>query len=877
MAMRARARILAALRSWLRPSTLDAEVAEELRFHLEQEIAANRAAGMTAADARQQAFAVLGNPAAVREQSRAARPGALVHQVVRDLTFGVRLLRRSPGFAVVAALVVALGVGAATAIFSVVYAVMLKSPPYREPDRIVALWTRLPDAPQRRGLNPADHRDIRGGNGVFEDIALANAPQNFNLIGVGDPERLLAARLSSNLLSVLGVTPALGRAFTAEEEQSGRDRVVLLGDALWRRRFGADPSIVGRTINLSGQLYEVVGVMAPDFRFPEREHQLWIPLTINPRVMARQLATYDHLAVARLKPGIAIATAQQEIDAVTARLAAAYPATNRGVRLEVLPLVEESVRRVRPALYVMLGAVGSLLLIACLNLASLLASRAANRAQEFSVRLALGASRGRLTLQALAEIAPILGAGGLAGVAAARFAVGAFVPVAPAALPRVDAIEVDAAVLAFSLLILLVTGASVGMLPAVQAWRARETATIGSRSATGSPRHARMRSRLVVAQLALTLPLLVGATVLARSFAAVHAVDPGFTADRVLKLHLAMPRTKYRSDEQIAAFYSRLVDRVSTITGVASAAMVNRVPLTANDFVLEVQFDGHAGPLTVQSRSVTPEYFRTMGIPLRDGRDVSERDGARAPLVGIIDDRLAGTLWPGQNPLGKRFRVTLPGEQEPASGEVIGVVGNIRHRALEVDADRQLYLSYRQFTDGRMALVVRSRGAVSIVSAVVDAVRALDPEQPVYDVSSMADVVARSAAERWMNTAIVTVFALTSLALAAVGLYGVIAHGVTQRVREFGVRMALGAAPSDVSRLVLRHGAMLAAAGAVLGIGAAVATTRALGTLLYSVSPLDPVSFAAAAAMLFAAALAASYLPARRAARADPTQALRAD
>ena len=877
--MHALTRVAVALRGWFRPSVLDAEVSEELRFHLERQIETNIEAGMRPDEAQRAAHLAIGSIDAIREESRSGRPGALMRQIGRDLAFGIRLLRRAPGFAGISVLVVALGIGTTTAIFSVVYGVMLRPLPYAEPDRLVALWSRLPNSVQRARVNPADHRDLRSSNSVFEDIALANAPQNFNLISLGEPERLVAARLSSNLLSVLRVSPELGRAFTSDEERSGNDRVVLLSDGLWRRRFGADPSIVGRTINLSGNPYEVVGVMRPDFQFPEREHQIWIPLTINPRVLARQIANYDHLGVARLKRGVGIEQAQRELDELAARLEADYPATNRGVRVEVLPLIEESIRVVRPALYVMLAAVFCLLLIACLNLASLLATRAATRSREFSVRLALGASRGRLTLQALSEVAPVLAVGGIAGVAGARLAIAMFVPVAPATLPRIDSIEVNGAVLAFSMVILVLTGLVAGILPAMHAWRANiPTATMGSRSGTATRGHVRTRSALVVAQLALALPLLVGATALARSFAALMNVDPGFRTENVVSLHMAIPRSKYQSDEQIAAFYRRIVDRVVALPGVISAGMVNRLPLAGNDLAMAFEFESLTGPpISLQSRSVTPDYFQTLSIPVREGRVFTERDSAKAALVTVVDERVARALWPGQSAVGKRYRVSLPGQQ-PTWGEIVGVVGNIHHRGLDTDDDRQIYFSYQQFTDGRIALVVRSHGDVrAITPAVLQAVRSLDPEQPVYDMRTMDDVLARSAAARSLNMTIIGVFAVSSLLLAGVGLYGVIAYGVTQRTREFGVRMALGAVPSEMSRLVLRKGTVLALSGAALGLGGAIVLARGMESLLYGVAPLDPVSFAAAAALLLGVALAASYFPARRAALTDPTHALRAE
>ena len=796
---------------------------------------------------------------------------------MRHLALGFRLFRHAPGFAAASLLIVALGVGTTTAIFSVVYGVMLRPLPYPEPDRLVAVWSRTPAAAGRVKVNPADQRDLVRATGVFEDVALANAPQNFNLVGDGEPERVVAARLASNIFSVLRINPRLGRRFTTNDEQAGNDRVVLLSDGLWRRRFGGDPSIVGRTIDLSGAPYEVVGVMDPQFHFPEREHQLWIPLTIDPRLLARQIAGYNHFAIARLKAGVSLHRAQRDVDVLAARLEAEYPNTNRGVRLEVLPMAEESVRAVRPALYALLAAVASLLLIACLNLASLVATRAAGRTREFAIRLALGASHGRLTVLAVAELLPVLVLGGTLGVATARLAIALFIPLAPAALPRVDAIEISGPVLAFSFAVVALTALVAGILPAMRGCSAAVPAeALGARSVTAGRRDVRTRRALVVAQIALTLPLLVGATGLGRSFAAIMAVDPGFRTEHVLALHMAIPRSKYTTDQAIAALYTRIIDRVRALPGVMSAAMVNRVPLAGNDMVMALTFEGvEGGPRIVQSRSATPDYFTTLGIPVRAGRIFTERDSATAPLVGIIDERLAASLWRNETAIGKRFRVTLPG-QSPTSGEIVGVVGNVRNQRLDTDDDRQVYFNYHQFTDGRIALVVRSRSDVrALLPAVVQTIHDVDPDQPVYDVGTMDDVLVRSTAERWLNTAIIGSFATCALLLAGIGLYGVIAYGVTQRVREFGLRIALGAAPSRISRLVLGEGLVIAGTGAAIGLGAALALSKGIRNFLFRVTPLDPLSVASATALLLVVAIVASYLPARRAALSAPAETLR--
>jgi putative ABC transport system permease protein len=876
--MRTVARVTALLRGWFRPGALDAEVSEELRFHLARQTEAYISAGMSVDEAKRMAHRTVGNIEAFRAESRAGRPGSVMHQTARDVVLGMRLLRRAPGFAATAALIVALGIGTTTAIVSVVYAVMLRALPYPEQERLVALWTRLQDGSVRARVSAADVRDVRDRNPVFEDIALANGPQNFTLVGGGEPERIVAARLSSTVFSVLRVSPAIGRAFRPSDERSGNDRVVLLSDGLWKRRFGADPSIVGTTVALSGLSYQVIGVMPPGFGFPDREYQSWIPLTVNPRVLARAIAAQDHLAVARLRPGVSMEQARRDIGLRSSQLEVAHPGTNRGIRIDVHPLIEESIRGVRPALSAILVAVGCLLLIASLNLASLLGTRAATREREFAVRLALGASRARLVLQAVAEVAPVLVVGGVAGIVVARLAIDAFVPFAPAALPRADTIAVNGPVLGFSIGILLVIGLVGGVLPARQAWRANlMTAGLATRSGTPGLRQVRTRTALVIAQIALTLPLLAGAAALSRSFSALMSVNPGFNPDNVLSLHMAIPRSKYRSDGDIAGFYRRVMDRVSTLPGVIATGMVNRLPLTANNLLMDAQFERQTGTRSVQCRSVTPDYFRTMDIPVRAGRVFSERDGATAPLVGVIDERLARTLWPGDRAVGKRFRITLPG-QAPASGEIIGVVGTIRHGGLDSEGDRQLYVSYRQFTDGRIALVVRGRDDVrALVPAVLGAIRGVDPEQPVYDVRTMDEVRARSAAPRWLSTVIIGAFAVSALLLAGIGLYGVVAYGVTQRGREFGVRLALGAVPSDVLRLVIGNGTKIAVYGTALGLAGALVLVRAMGSLLYAIPPLDPLTFGSATAMLFAVAATASYLPARRAARTDPARALRAD
>ncbi|PYQ01145.1 MAG: ABC transporter permease [Acidobacteria bacterium] len=882
MTMRALDRLRMIARSWLRSRRADDDLSEELRFHLERETEANVGAGMAPADARRAALLSLGSIEGIKEVSRDRRPGAWARRAGRDAAYGARLLRKAPGFAAAGILIVALGVGSVTAIFSVVYGVVLRPLTYAEPDRLVAVWTRAPRLRLPRALvAAADAREWQRGSRVFEDTALVRPIANFNLVGEGEPERLLGARVSANLFDVLGVKPALGRTFIAGEDGVGHDDVVLLSHGLWKRRFGGDASIVGRTISLSGTPHTVVGVMSPDFQYPGREFQVWTPLMIDPDELTRKETPYNYRAIARLRRGVDVRQAQAEMDQVAARLEQAFPVSNRETGFEVVALRDETVRAVRSALYVLLGAVSCLLLIACLNLANLLGARAAARSREFAVRLALGASRGRLALQALAEVAPVLAIGGVLGVAGAAWAMAAFVPLAPSTVPRLDGIGLNVPVLAFALAMLAITGVIAGLVPAAQAWQSDLAGATreNSRSATGGRRQSAARDALVVGQIALAVPLLVGAVLLARSFSALTRLDPGFRAEGVVSAHLAIPRTKYRDDRQVAAFCARVLDGVATRPGVVSAGMVNRLPLGGVGQLGSIEFEnvdaeGSRRP-SADWRTVTPGYFATMGITLREGRTFTEHDGEGSPLVGIVDERIARTLWPGQSALGHRFRI--PGADVPWT-EIVGVVGHVRQDTLDVDLRPQVYWNYRQRAQDRMVLVVRGGGdARSLMPVVAEAVRFADPEQPLYDVRAMDEVVDRSLAQRWLSTALLAAFAAVSLLLASVGVYGVVAFGVTRRVREFGIRMALGAGRADVSRLVLRQGARLAAVGVAAGLAAAALVSGAMESLVYGVGARDAASFAASAGVLLAVAVLASYLPARRAASVDPAVTLRSD
>ena len=880
--MRWHHRLVVALREWFDPSARDRELNEELQFHFDRQVRANLDAGMTPEQARRAAALAIGNAEPIREASRDARAGALVRQFGRDLSYGTRLLVKAPAFSLSAITIVAVGVAAVTAIFSVVYGVLLRPLPFQEPDRLVQIWGRSPRY-ARDAVSAADRRDWQAENTVFEDIALYNALANFNLTdGDGEPERLLGARISANSLAVLRVSPALGRGFAEGEDEIGREHVVLLGDALWRRRFGADPSIVGRTIRLSGVPHQVIGVMGANFPYPERPYDLWVPLTVNPLEMTREMPAFGLRSIARLKPGVSLAEAQSQMDVIAARLAERHP-MNRGVGVEVIGLQANLVGNVRAGLYVLFAAVASLLLVAALNLAGLLSARAAARGREVAVRLALGASRQRVVLQSIAEIAPVLLVGGAMGIGVAAIAVRAFVPLAPATLPRVDSIAVDQIVLLVALIVLTISGVLAAALPAAQAWGSdlALTSRDGSRGSTGAPRQARIRHALVVAQIALSLPLLTAAVLLTRSFTSVVAIDPGFRSERVVSLHLAIPRSKYRSDAQIARFETAILERAGSTPGVQSTAIVNRLPLSGIAQNVSVEFEDRLSESALYGgRVISADYFQTMGIPVIEGRTFGSGDETTAPAVVIIDERIATQRWPGESALGKRLRDPARGSVRKPSPwmEVVGVVGHVKHDGLDVDSVGQIYWDYRQRTQDRAVVVARTAAdPTATLATIIERIRELDPEQPVYDARTLDDVLSRSVSQRWLAMALVGSFASMALFLCCVGVYGVMSFGVSRQRREFGIRLALGATQRAVAGGVIRHGLILAAVGIVIGLMIAAAVTRGMQAFLYGVAASDATSFGVATVAVVVVAVLASYLPARAAASVDPAVTLRAE
>jgi predicted permease len=793
-----------------------------------------------------------------------------------DLRYAFRQLLKNPGFTAVAVLTLALGIGATTAIFSVVYAVVLRPLPFSESERLVALWTQTPQF-ERLPMAAANHRDLKLQNMVFEDIALLSGVANYNLTGDGEPERLLAAHVAANLFPLLGVMPALGRGFTEEENQQGQDHVVILSHGLWQRRYAGDSDIVGKTIRLENVPHTVVGVMSPEFQYPTRDVQIWTPLTINPEDFQTRTG-YGHLTVARLKPGVTLQEAQTEINVISTRLAQEHPKSNKKMRFTVTPLRRDIAHVARRPLIVLLGAALGLLLIGCCNLVSLLLARALARSRETTIRSALGATQARLIRQSAVELIPILALGSCLGVFAAKAGVDLLIPWLPSALPRVEEIEVNLPVLLFSGAILFATAALVLLLPAMQS---RGTDLVGtlredSRTSSGTAAKATIRNLLVVGQVALTVMLLTGAGLLIRTFTALKDVNPGFRPQGVLSLRLAIPRNKYGGDEKVARFCQRILEQVRSLPGVDAAGMSNRILLGGPSGMSSVFFErANQEPGTLDATddtTATPDYFSAAGIPVLQGRSFTEQDTMSAPLVVVVDAQVARRAWPGEDPIGKRMRSS----PNSAWAEVVGVVGHVRHESLESDQRLQIYWNYLQRARDRMVLMVRTSGdARRLVSPVLGAIKAVDPDQPAYAVRTMTEVLDQSLAMRWFNTVVVSLFAGSSLLLAMAGIYGVIAWTVRQRTREIGVRMALGAQRNAVLALVLRRGLRLASTGITLGVIGAMALTRFLRSLLFGVSPADPVTFMAVPLLLVFVALLACWLPARRAANVDPMEALR--
>jgi predicted permease len=861
----------------------DQELERELEFHVAASIADHRRSGLSEIEARRRVYREFGGVEQLKEECRDARGTRWFEDLLQDIRLAVRALRKTPVWTAVVCLTLAFGIGLSTAIFSVVYSVLLQPLPYPQAKRLVAVWLSAPKAGYSRFyVNAAHWVDWRTHATLLEDIALVRPVANFNLTGSGTPERLQGARTSFNLPRVLGVTPLLGRTFS-EEEQRTDARVALLSYTFWRQRFGGDASILSRKISLNGEPFQVIGVMPPYYQYPAADFQLWTPLYIAPDEIVHGMNN-QYLCVARLKRGVSLKQVQAEFSRMMLRFSeehrSGYRSPKDAETALVEPLSQSDAFQIRSTLYALLGAVGCLLLIGCMNVAVLLIARANARTQETAVRIALGATQTRIQRQLFTELIPLSGIGIASGLLLAWCMLQALLSYLPPNTPRAGSIGLSAPVVLFAVGISLIVVFLAGLLPARMAARNSPGGDLqqSSRSVTGS---AQARDGLVIAQIALTIILLIGALLFVRSFTALIRVNPGFSSQGVLTMQLAVTRAKYPQDERVAEYYRQIVDGVESIHGVLAAGIVNRLPFSGVAQTGGIEFEDRTGHYDSDWRSATPGYFEAIGIPLRRGRLLQYSDRPKTTPVGLIDERLARRVFGAENPIGKRFRRYLPDlspkNQDPWT-VVVGVVGHILNDNLEQDIRPQVYWPETQRTQDRGAVVVRTAGdPEGYIHAVETEIQRQDRDQPVYDVRTMRQWVDRTLQRRTLLTGLIAFFGGASLLLACVGLYGVVSYTANLRQREFGVRMALGADRQQVCALVLRHAGSLAILGSSIGLVIAWPVSRAIQSLLFSISSSDFVAWFVAPVLLIAVALVSSLSPAWKAAKTDPALTLRAD
>jgi predicted permease len=803
--------------------------------------------------------------------------------LLRDMRYAARALARRPGFTAAVVVTLALGIGATTAIFSVVNGVLLRPLPFPQPERLMTVWTNLPSSGHETASLP-DYTDWKAEGSSFASMtAYAGSSDNLAAVG-GEPERVPSGRVMPEFLSTLGTAPIHGRAFNADEFVFGAHRVVILSHGLWTRRFGSDAGIVGQTITLNTLPYTVVGI-APPALGEISKAQLWAPYAPNPANGPPGRRSDFLSVIARLKPGVTEARAQTEMDALARRLASEYPNTNEGVGIDVVALHDQLVGSIKPALVVFASAVGLVLLIACANVANLLLARATSREREMAVRVALGAGRARLLRQLLAESLLLAVFGGALGLVLAVWGVQALKAAAPPTVPRLDQVGLDLTALGFTAAASLLTGALFGLAPALRAsYSAIHSAlSAGGRSGIGGGRGDRLRGVLVLTQVALALLLLVGSGLLIRTFERLQRVDLGFDERGVLTAQIVLPTAKYQGGERQYAFFQQLRDRLAAIPGVQVVGLSTDVPLDGGYGYITFAVVGRPidGP-NVTAQDAVPtvaeaDYFQALEIPLLAGRMFGAADVANAPRVAIVNREMVQKHFAGQNPIGERLTFGNPNDTT-GWRTIIGVVGNTRLEAVGQESYPQVYIPMAQNPASNTYVVMRTSGdALQLAPALRRELAALDPAQPISDVKSMEQRVASSISQSKLNSVLIGLFAFVALALASIGIYGVISYAVAQRTREIGIRMALGASRSDVLRLIVRQGMTPATLGVLVGIVASLGATRVLEKLLYGVSATDPVVFVSVCALLTMVALGACLVPARRASRVDPNVALRND
>jgi putative ABC transport system permease protein len=819
----------------------------------------------------------------------------------QDLRFGFRMLWKSRSVTIVAVLALALGIGANTAIFSVINGVLLRPFPYKDSDRLVVLWERSQQM-SAVSVSIPDYFDWKEQNRCFEDIS-GQIRRGFILTGSNEPEQLSGSIVPSNVFSILGLNPILGRTFSAEEDKVNAEPVVVISQGLWQRRFGSDSNILGKTLTLNEKNFTVIGVMPSDFQYPTGS-ELWVPLGIYLDELPKSRGAHPNFyAIARLKPGITVEQARADMDIVANRLAEQYPDSNRGGGVTITPLLDANVGYIRTGLLTMFAAVAFVLLIACANVANLMLARASARQKEIAIRIALGAGRWRLIRQLLTESILLSLCSGILGLLIALWGIDLLLTAEPGSIPvpRLQNIGIDVRVLGFTMVTSILTGLFFGLVPALQSTKPKlnENLKESGRGVTEGFGRKRIRNLLVIAEVGLSLVLLIGAGLLIKSFLLLRGVNPGFNSENALTMNISIPKQKYTDLNSWTTFYKQLLEKIRSIPGVEHVCIASGLPLAGGGSESSVFAEGQAKPepgnATVgQFINVNDDYFRTMGIPLLKGRFFTEQDVEGAKPVAIIDETMAQKFWPNEDPIGKRFAFetrALPNSQGQGTGqkefdplwrEVIGVVGHTKHYGLDAPSRVQMYVPYLQLsiynrrTWPTMSIVVRTGSDPSnIISAVREQVASVDKNVPVTNIATFEQIYSRSISNRRFNMLLLGILAVIALVLASLGIYGVISYTVTQRTHEIGVRMALGAQQRDVLKLILGHGLKLTFLGLAIGLVAAFALTRLISSLLFGVSATDPLIFASISLLLAAVALIASYLPARRATKVDPMIALR--
>ncbi len=814
----------------------------------------------------------------------------------QDLRYGLRTMARSPGFTAVAILTLALGIGSNTAIFSVANAVLLRPLPFYEPDRLMQVWHTPPQASfpgiPTFAVSPANFLDWRSQNQTFEDMS-AYGFGRYTLTGTGHPEAIRMVAATNGLFSILRAKPLLGRVFIAGEDEPGREHEVVLSNGLWRSRFAANPDIVGKNIELNGHAFTVIGVMEPGFEFPissdpEDRPQMWKPLAWTDQERGIR-DDHNFGVVGRLKPGVTLKQAQADLYGISNRLAQTYPKENKGWGAIAIPMRQDLVGDVRPALLILLGAVAFVLLIACANVANLALAKSLSRRKEVAVRAALGASRRRLLQQALTESLLLALAGGTLGLLFAHYGVVLIVDFLAGRLPRSNEIALDGWVLAFTLIISLASGLAAGLLPALRMAKAdlNEALKQGLGRNTSDSGGNRTRNVLVVSEVALSLMLLVGAGLMIRSLWTLHHVNPGFDPNNVVTMSVSVPTGKFTEPAQQISFFNRVLDGVRALPGVQSAGVIDSLPLSDNGSHQPIFVEGQpklpmADLPEVDVRLISPGYMGAMHIPLLRGRDLDDSDSAGRPGAVLISESMAKQLWPNEDPIGKRLTMYF---FPNLTREVVGVVADVKLNAMnETRPAATLYASLAQMTPATgeewssfgMNLTVRTKSdPLNVVPAITNSIRDIDPEVPLLNVRTMGDSVSASLLPEHFTMLLLVAFAGLALLLAVIGIYSVMSYSISRRTNEIGIRVALGASPSDVLRLVVRQGMTLAILGSAIGIAGALALSRLMASLLYGIKPTDPITFIVVAIVLTLVALAACYIPARRAMRVDPIIAVR--